>query len=59
MCNEYQLILPFDEAIEEFSRTRNPLAFPDGVPNFGATSSIRIGDRAPVICGAPRAPRRG
>lgn len=49
MCNEYQLILPFDQAIEEFNRTRNPLVFPDGVPNFGATSSIRIGDRAPVI----------
>ncbi|WP_449252674.1 SOS response-associated peptidase family protein [Brevundimonas naejangsanensis] len=47
--NEYQLILPFDEAIEEFNRTRNPLVFPNGVPNFGATASIRIGDRAPVI----------
>lgn len=49
MCNEYQLILPFDEAIKELNRTRNPLVFPNGVPNFGATASIRIGDRAPVI----------
>lgn len=49
MCNEYQLILPFDEVIEEFNRTRNPLVFPEGLPNFGPTSSIRIGDRAPAI----------
>ena len=49
MCNEYQLILPFDAVIEEFNRTLNPLVFPDGVPNFGAAASIRIGDRAPVI----------
>lgn len=55
MCNEYQLVLPIAEAMEEFSHTRNPLDFPDGVPNFGATSSIRIGDRAPVIwAGASR-----
>ncbi|CAN5254598.1 SOS response-associated peptidase [soil metagenome] len=56
MCNEYQLILPFDEAIEEFNRTRSPLVFPDGVPNFGATSSIRIGDRAPVIWSGAQGP---
>lgn len=49
MCNEYQLILPFDDVIEEFNRTRSPLLFPGGVPNFGPTSSIRIGDRAPVL----------
>ena len=56
MCNEYQLILPFDEAIEEFNRTRSPLVFPDGVPNFGATASIRIGDRAPVIWAGAQGP---
>lgn len=61
MCNEYQLVLPFDEAIEEFNRTRDPLVFPDGVPNFGvpnfgATSSIRIGDRAPVIWASAQGP---
>lgn len=49
MCNEYQLILPFDEIIDEFNRTRNPLVFPNGLPNFGPSSSIRIGDRAPII----------
>ena len=49
MCNEYQLIQPLDQAIEEFSQSRASLVFPDGVPNFGATASIRIGDHAPVI----------
>lgn len=49
MCNEYQLILPFDDVIEEFNRTGRRLVFPGGMPNFGPTSSIRIGDRAPVI----------
>ena len=56
MCNEYQLIRPFDEIIEAFNRTRNPLVFPDGVPNFGPTSSIRIGDRAPIVLQGPDGP---
>lgn len=56
MCNEYQLVVPFDETIEEFSRTRNALVFPEGLPNFGATSSIRIGDRAPVIWAGAQGP---
>ena len=49
MCNKYHLILAFNAAIEEFNRTRDPLVFPGGLPNFGATASIRIGDRAPII----------
>lgn len=57
MCNEYQLILPFDEAIEEFNRTRNPLVFPEGVPNFGSAASIRIGDRAPIIIAGADGPQ--
>lgn len=56
MCNEYQLILPFDEVIEEFNRTRNPLVFPEGLPNFGPTPSIRIGDRAPAIWAGAEGP---
>lgn len=49
MCNEYQLILPFDDVIETFNRTGDPLTFPGGMPNFGPMASIRIGDRAPII----------
>lgn len=49
MCNEYQLILPFDDVIEEFNRRGDPKIFTGGMPNFGPTASIRIGDRPPVI----------
>lgn len=49
MCNEYQLILPFDDVIETFNRTGDRLVFPGGMPNFGPMASIRIGDRAPII----------
>ena len=49
MCNEYQLILPFDDVIAAFNVTGDRLAFPGGMPNFGPMASVRIGDRAPVI----------
>ncbi|UQV18387.1 hypothetical protein MU852_17050 [Brevundimonas albigilva] len=49
MCNEYQLILPFDDIIAAFNQTGDRLVFPGGMPNFGPMASIRIGDRAPVI----------
>jgi len=49
LCNEYQLILPFDDVIEAFNRTGSRVVFPGGMPNFGPMSSIRIGDRAPII----------
>lgn len=49
MCNEYQLILPFDDVIAAFNLTGNRLVFPGGMPNFGPMASIRIGDRAPII----------
>ncbi|MEN5229739.1 SOS response-associated peptidase [Brevundimonas naejangsanensis] len=49
MCNEYQLILPFDDVIAAFNRTGDKLVFPGGMPNFGPMASIRIGNRAPVI----------
>lgn len=49
MCNEFQLILPFDDVIETFNRSGDPLVFPGGMPNFGPMASIRIGDRAPII----------
>ncbi|MBA4806885.1 SOS response-associated peptidase [Brevundimonas sp.] len=49
MCNEYQLILPFDDVIAAFNSTGNRLVFPGGMPNFGPMASIRIGDRAPII----------
>ena len=58
MCNEYQLILPFDDVIEAFNRSGDTLVFPGGMPNFGPMASIRIGDRAPVIrlgAGGPEA----
>lgn len=49
MCNEFQLILPFDGVIETFNRSGDPLVFPGGMPNFGPAASIRIGDRVPII----------
>ncbi|MBJ7483495.1 SOS response-associated peptidase [Brevundimonas sp.] len=53
MCNEYQLILPFDDVIETFNRNGDRLVFPGGMPNFGPMASIRIGDRSPVISLGP------
>ncbi len=43
MCNEYQLILPFDDVIAAFNLTGNRLVFPGGMPNFGPMASIRMG----------------
>lgn len=57
MCNEYQLILPFDDVIEVFNRTGDRLVFPGGMPNFGPMASIRIGDRAPIITLGPDGPQ--
>ncbi len=54
MCNEYQLILPFDDVIEAFNLTGDRLVFPGGMPNFGPMASIRIGDRAPIITLGPQ-----
>ena len=57
MCNEYQLVLPFDDVIEEFNRTGSRLVFPGGMPNFGPMAGIRIGDRAPIITLGPDGPQ--
>ena len=56
MCNEYQLILPFDDIIEAFNLSGNRLVFPGGMLNFGPMASIRIGDRAPIIQLGPEGP---
>jgi putative SOS response-associated peptidase YedK len=56
MCNEYQMILPFDDVIEAFNRTGSRLVFPGGMPNFGPMASIRIGERAPIIALGPDGP---
>ena len=53
MCNEYQLILPFDNVIETFNRSGDRLVFPGGMPNFGPMASVRIGDRAPILTLGP------
>ena len=59
MCNEYQLILPFDDIIEAFNLSGNRLVFPGGMLNFGPMASIRIGDRAPIIQLGPEGPESG
>ncbi len=49
MCNEFQMLVPFDAVIETFNRTGDELVFPGGMPNVGPMASIRIGDRFPIV----------
>lgn len=53
MCNEYQLILPFDDAIEEVNRMRSPLVFPNGVPISVRPPASGSVTARPSSCRAP------
>lgn len=49
MCNEYQLTRPIAEVVATLEAIEAPVIFPAGRPNLGPMTSIRIGDRAPVV----------
>ncbi|MFD1787332.1 SOS response-associated peptidase family protein [Sphingomonas floccifaciens] len=49
MCNEAYRRTQIGEIARDWSETRIPLVFPEGLPNVGEQPSIRITDRAPII----------
>lgn len=49
MCNEFQLTLPIDDIVAALAGDGTSPAFPEGRPNLAPMTSIRIGDRAPIV----------
>ena len=49
MCNEAARRIALDQLRVDWSEIRIPLRFPEGLPNFQPTDSIRITDPAPII----------
>ena len=49
MCNEQRRRIALGQLREDWSRTRIPLRFPEGMPNFEPLDSIRITDRNAII----------
>ena len=44
MCNDYRRTPPMHTIREQWSQTRIPLLFPEGLPNLAPLESIRITD---------------
>ena len=49
MCNDYRRTPPMETIREQWSQTRIPLRFPEGLPNLAPLDSIRITDRSAII----------
>jgi putative SOS response-associated peptidase YedK len=49
MCNEQRRRIALGQVREDWSQTRIPLAFPEGLPNFEPLDSIRITDPNAII----------
>jgi putative SOS response-associated peptidase YedK len=49
MCNDYRRTPPMETIREQWSQTRIPLLFPEGVPNLAPLESIRITDVGTII----------
>ncbi len=49
MCNEQRRRVALGQVREDWSRTRIPLVFPEGLPNLEPLDSIRITDRNAII----------
>jgi putative SOS response-associated peptidase YedK len=49
MCNDYRRTPPMDTIREQWSQTRIPLVFPEGIPNLAPLDSIRITDPGAII----------
>lgn len=49
MCNDYRRTPPMETIREQWSQTRIPLVFPEGVPNLAPLESIRITDMGTII----------
>ena len=55
MCNEHRRRIALGQLREDWSETRIPLYFPEGLPNLAPLDSVRITDPNPIIraAGAP------
>lgn len=49
MCNDYRRTPPMETIREQWSQTRIPLRFPEGIPNLAPLDSIRITDIGTII----------
>ena len=49
MCNEQRRRVALGQVREDWSQTRIPLRFPEGMPNLAPLDSIRITDRNAII----------
>ena len=49
MCNEHRRLVALGQISHDWSQTRIPLIFPEGLPNLAPLDSIRITDNATII----------
>jgi putative SOS response-associated peptidase YedK len=56
MCNEHRRRVALGQIRDDFSQTRIPLRFPEGLPNLAPLDSIRITDPNAIIRAASDAP---
>src|SRR5262245_60367928 len=49
MCNEHRRLVALGRIPEDWSQTRIPLLFPEGLPNLAPLDSIRITDPTVII----------
>jgi putative SOS response-associated peptidase YedK len=49
MCNEHRRLVALGQIPEDWSHTRIPLRFPEGLPNLAPLESIRITDPTVII----------
>jgi putative SOS response-associated peptidase YedK len=49
MCNEHRRLVALGRVTEDWSQTRIPLRFPEGLPNLAPLESIRITDQTAII----------
>ena len=49
MCNEVRRQVALGQIRDDFSQLRNPLRFPEGLPNLAPLDSIRITDPNAIV----------
>ncbi len=56
MCNDYRRTPPMHTIREQWSQTRIPLLFPEGLPNLAPMDSIRITDPGAIVRASEQEP---
>ena len=56
MCNDYRRTPPMHTIREQWSKTRIPLLFPEGLPNLAPLESIRITDPGAIVRASEQEP---